>query len=359
MHEVHRLVRDWMESAGMQVRVDAVGNLRGIYGDPVAPRLVIGSHLDTVPRAGAFDGVLGVMIGIALVDAAPVCAVEVVAFSEEEGVRFGVPFIGSRALVGDPVVEPEVLEAIRDFGLDPGLIPQAALGPEVRAYLEFHIEQGPVLDTRKQPLAVVESIVGQTRAEVEFSGQGNHAGTTPMEFRRDALTTAAEWIGFVEQYARGTPGLVATVGRLEVESGAYNVVPRRVRAMLDVRHSENRIREEAVERLHTEAKAIAARRGTSATSTVRNSACATAMNPSMVDALARALEATGYPFHRMPSGAGHDAMIVARKLPAGMLFLRSPNGISHDPDESVLEEDVAAALAAGARFLEDWGKRHA
>lgn len=351
MHQVHQLVSQWMEAAGMSVQVDAVGNLRGVYGE--GTRLMIGSHLDTVPHAGAFDGVLGVMLAIALVEARPDCAIEVVAFSEEEGVRFGVPFIGSRALVGDPVMTPDVLEAIRVFGLDPEQIPKAAIGEDIHGYLEFHIEQGPVLASKNLRLGVVDRIVGQSRCEVAFTGKANHAGTTPMGLRHDALAAAAEWVTFVERYAATTPGLVATVGKLEVKSGASNVIPARVEATLDVRHGYDQTRCVAVTQIRAEGEAIAQRRGVGCTWHDRSSTPATAMATAMVQ---RLTQAAGHQAHIMASGAGHDAMIMASRVPAGMLFLRSPNGISHRPDETVLEEDVAAALELGARFLDDWGK---
>src|SRR6059036_2667238 len=241
MHEAHRLVRGWMEDAGMTVTVDAIGNLRGLLqgARSNAPLLLMGSHLDTVPGAGAFDGVLGVMLGLSLVETLddqtrPEFGIEIVAFSEEEGVRFGVPFLGSRALAGslDAALLDRrdrdgktVAQAIREFGLDPDCIPQAAVRGNVLGYLEFHIEQGPVLDSLDLPLGVVEAIAGQSRFEIHFEGHANHAGTTPMNLRRDALAGAAEWIGCVEREAAATAGLVATVGRIEAQPGAVNVIP--------------------------------------------------------------------------------------------------------------------------------------
>jgi allantoate deiminase len=334
MREVHSLVRGWMEDAGMVVTVDGIGNIRGVYGS--GPRLMIGSHLDSVPNAGAFDGILGVIIGIALVARRPSCAVEVVGFSEEEGVRFGVPFIGSRALVGRPVRSVAVREAVRAFGLTG----PSTLAREVKAYLEFHIEQGPVLDRKNLPLGVVESIVGQARYDVRFEGSANHAGTTPMNLRRDALADSAEWIGLVHKTARRTSGLVATVGKLRVEPGAANIIPGLVHASLDIRHPDDDIRERTAQQLL---------KGTLWEE--RSKQNAVPMDSAM---LAFVVKAAGYPVHRMVSGAGHDAMILAEKIPAAMLFLRSPGGISHHPDEAVRVEDVAAALEVGARYLDAW-----
>ncbi len=222
MHDVHRILGDWMRSIGMAVHVDAAGNLRGVKGDPGRPHILIGSHLDTVPDAGAFDGVLGVVMGIALAETAEI---EVIGFSEEEGVRFSMPFIGSRAVVGKLDATAPILAAIREFGLDPDQPPRARLSPAVAAYLEFHIEQGPVLDNANLQLGIVDAIVGQSRLSLTFTGHANHAGTTPMPLRRDALAAAAEWICAVENFARSTSDLVATTGALTVSPNAGNVVP--------------------------------------------------------------------------------------------------------------------------------------
>ncbi len=345
MRDVHRILGDWMRDLGMQVRIDAVGNLRGIYGDPDAARLLIGSHLDTVPNAGAFDGILGVVMGIALIETQPACPIEVVGFSEEEGVRFAMPFIGSRAVAGtlNPAdIAGPIAQAIRDFGLDPALLPDAKLAPQVTGYLEFHIEQGPVLEKLDLPLAVVDAIVGQSRLWLTFEGHANHAGTTPMDLRHDALAAAAEWIGTVE---RPEPGLVATVGSLAVSPNAGNVIPGRVRASLDVRHACDETRRGAVARLLASAAAAAKRRGVDVHHEQTLDQPTVRMDSHMCDTLA------GIAGHRMTSGAGHDAMILAPVVPSTMLFLRSPGGISHHPDESVLTADVAVALTAGCEFL--------
>lgn len=350
MREVHREVTRWMQEAGMEVWVDAAGNIRGIYGR--GPRLMIGSHLDTVPHAGPFDGILGVMMGIALVEEKPPFAVEVVGFSEEEGVRFRVPFIGSRALVGDPVMDDAVLQAIRDFELDPADLPKA-VARDVKGYLEFHIEQGPVLDQKNLPIGVVEAIVGQSRADIQFQGKAGHAGTTPMTGRCDALAAAAEWIGMVERTAL-EEGVVATVGSLQVEPGAVNVIPGLARASLDVRHKNARKIDKAMEMLQTSAEEIAKRRGVTGWWELRSSHPPADMNRLMTNVLAAAVKSAGHQPFRLPSGAGHDAMILARKVPAAMLFLRSPGGVSHHPAETVDEYVVNAALAAGRKFLQTW-----
>jgi allantoate deiminase len=368
MRSAHAEVRRWMEQAGMTVRVDDAGNLRGRYSGAKSDsrRLIIGSHLDTVPDAGAFDGALGVLLGVALVKLLDgrrlKFSLEVTGFSEEEGIRFGVPFIGSRALVGelDDVLlarrdaqSVSVSDAIRQFGLDPSRVGEAAISEDASGYLEFHIEQGPVLESLSFPLGIVGTIVGQSRVDLQFDGQANHAGTTPMHLRRDALAGAAEWIGAVEREAAAIADLVATIGRLDVRPGARNVIPGSVNLSLDVRHPNDNVRREIVDRFLGCAGQIAARRGLSVSSEVRLDQQAVTMDACLTDALADAVERSGYTVHRMNSGAGHDAMILARRMPAAMLFLRSPGGISHHPNESVLMEDVAAALATGMCFLEE------
>ena len=368
------MLRTSMESLGMSVSVDSVGNLRGYYQGigPDCPRLLIGSHLDTVPNAGAFDGILGVVLGIALVESLGgrrlPFAIEIAGFSEEEGVRFGVPFIGSRALVG--TVDAALLEkkdahgvtvaqAIRDFGLDPSRTPEAVVHGTIRGYIEFHIEQGPVLDELNLPLGIVEGIAGQTQARVSFRGRANHAGTTPMHLRRDPVAAAAEWILAVEQGSRATPGLVATVGKVEALPGASNVIAGEVRASLDVRHADDAQRIAAVDRILSAARDIAQRRGLKFECFSRQEQGTVGCDADLILAMQKAVEAAGFPVHRMISGAGHDAMILAQKMPVAMLFLRSPGGISHHPDERVLSEDVAAAVQAGLRFLDQPEALHA
>lgn len=362
MQAVHADLRSWMERLGMRVTIDAAGNLRGVYPgeNPDSPRLLIGSHLDTVINAGAFDGPLGVVMGIALVDSLEgrhlPYPIEVIGFSEEEGMRFRVPFIGSRALVGslDDELIGLVTPAIRNFGLDPARLPDAVLDSNAGAYLEFHIEQGPVLEQLGCPLGIVEAIAGQSRCSVCFEGHANHAGTTPMGMRRDALTGAAEWICRVEREAVSVPGLVATVGRCEVEPGAVNVIPGIARVSLDLRHADAATRLRALDHVLECAEEIAARRGLCMTIGRGLDQPAVAMDPALCTRLEEAVRSSGYPVHRMASGAGHDAMIVAARVPSAMLFLRTPGGISHHPDETVLAEDIDAALAVGRRFLEQW-----
>ncbi len=364
MRDCHRAISTWMEELGMQISVDAVGNLRGLHGSGERSRLLMGSHLDTVPSAGAYDGVLGVCLALAILEALKGVAlpfdVEVLGFSEEEGVRFRVPFLGSLAAIGhfDPALLDlldsnghTVREAIQQFGLDPAQIPDACVASRAFAYLEFHIEQGPVLDLAGESLAAVEAIAGQSRLESVFRGRANHAGTTPMHLRRDALSGTAEWITRVEEHARSIDGLVATVGTLQVLPGAGNVVPGEVRASLDVRHSCDETRISAVRAMCGEAKQIAFRRGLEFTFEERLNQNAVPMDQRLVRLIERAMHLIGQTPRRMVSGAGHDAMIMAEKLPSAMVFVRSLGGISHHPDEAVHPEDVEKAIRVGVAML--------
>jgi allantoate deiminase len=366
MHDVHRLLRQWMEVAGMTVRVDAAGNLRGLYpgAESDAPRLLIASHVDTVPNAGAYDGILGVVLGISVIEELRgqklPFAIEVIGFSEEEGVRFSKPFLGSLALIGG--LDTEILaradqsgitvaDAICAFGLNPLDLEDARIDTRTFAYLEFHIEQGPVLESENRSLGVVEAIVGQTRLQLVFTGHANHAGTTPMRLRHDALAAAAHWIVEVEQYARQHDGLVATVGRISAKPDASNIIPGEVIVSLDVRHAHNDDRHTSVSALLACAEFAATSRGVRITAQKLHDQPAVPMAEHLVAALAAAAERAGTPAIRMTSGAGHDAMILAEKVPAVMLFLRSPAGLSHHPEESVLPGDVEAALATAMEFL--------
>jgi allantoate deiminase len=366
MHDVHALLRDWMEAAGMTVRIDAIGNLRGFWPGlvPGSPRLLIGSHLDTVPNAGAFDGILGVVLGVAIVEELRgnllPFAIEVIGFSEEEGMRFSKPFLGSLALVGKLDANTlartdrsgvSVRQAIDDYGLDPTQLPAAALAKETFAYLEFHIEQGPMLESENIALGIVEALVGQTRMELIFTGQANHAGTTPMHLRHDAIAAAAEWIVAVEDHANSHNGLVATVGKVEASPGAGNVIAGQVIASLDVRHADDRVREASVLAILRLAETAATGRGVHVTSTRQLEQPAVPLDPHLTAVLCKAAANAGFPARRMTSGAGHDAMILAPTVPSAMLFLRSPGGLSHHPDETVLPQDVEAALATAMEFL--------
>lgn len=367
----------WMAQAGMSTRVDAIGTLRGSYpgSNPSAPRLVLGSHIDSVRDAGRYDGVLGVMVAVAAVerlagDRHLPFGVEVVAFPDEEGLRFGTTYLGSAALAG--TFEPAWLdvrddagitlrEAVRQCGGDPTRLDEARLQPgEAFAYVEAHIEQGPRLEAADLPLGVVTAIAGQSRLNVCFTGQAGHAGTVPMTMRRDPAPAAAALVLAAETLARETPDLLATVGRIVTEPGASNVIPGSVTVTLDVRHPADAVRNNAVDALHGVAKQEAHRRQLGLDWEVMRSHPATACHPGLTDSIrVAATHATGEAPLDLPSGAGHDAVTMATALPVGMLFIRCEGGISHNPAEAVTEADVAAAIAALDALLETLGEHAA
>ncbi len=371
MRKAHRLVSAWMVTAGMATRVDAAGNMCGVYYPPGCDsqrRVMIGSHLDTVVDAGRYDGVLGVMLGVAVVQrlreaGTPLpWGVEVIGFSEEEGVRFGTPFIGSRAMAGtldDALLRlcdstgVSVQEALREFGADMGSAAECAVeAGEIVAYLEPHIEQGPRLEAMGAPLGVVRAIAGQTRLTVEWTGAGGHAGTVPMEGRRDALVAACRWATAVAEMGRETEGLVATVGRLEVEPNATNCIPRLVRTSLDVRHEDDAVRTDAVRKLTARAREIGVESHVGVEIRYDHAHAAVAMDAELTARLSSAIAKSGGRPHQLVSGAGHDAGVMAALAPTAMLFLRNPGGVSHDPAEAVALDDVTAALGVLVEFIE-------
>ena len=379
--DAHTLLTWWFRQANLTARTDDAGNLRATRKSPQenAPTFLLFSHIDTVTNAGAFDGPLGVLLALAAIEqlgATPLpFHIELIAFSEEEGVRFSFPFLSSLAATGQ--LTPEHLartdpdgisvgDAIRSFTradgthLDPANIPLTCpLSPNTFGALEVHIEQGPVLDKSDTSLAVVEAIVGQSRLELTFEGHANHAGTTPMSHRHDALAAAAQWIVEVERYASNYTQLVATVGRLTTEPGAVNVIPGTVRTSLDVRHPKDESRHAAIAHLLTKAEAAGALRGVRVHATVQSEQRAVPMDRDLTLKLHQAAERAGYDAQPIFSGAGHDAMILASAgastgaapIPTTMLFLRTPNGLSHHPNEDVRPEDVEAALATVLNLL--------
>jgi allantoate deiminase len=368
MRRLHGLLAKWMEEAGLVVRLDPAGNLIGRYEGlrPGLPVLAIGSHLDTVPNAGKYDGVLGVLLGIAAVRALAgrklPFGIDVIAFSEEEGVRYRTPFLGSlaaagrfdRKLLDTPDADGITMaDAFRTFGLDPARIDEAAYpAGGLLGYVEPHIEQGPVLETQGAAVGVVEAIAGQSRIWAEFRGRAGHAGTLPMDGRQDALAAAAELVVAVERHARSTNGLRATVGTLAVEPGASNVIPGNARLSIDVRHARDEFRSPAVAYILVEAIMLAKRRGVEFKVTQEEHHRAVPTDPFLSGLLAEAIAARGHAPHRLVSGAGHDAGVMAAVAPMAMLFVRSPGGVSHHPDECVLPEDVAAALESLVCFLD-------
>jgi allantoate deiminase len=341
MRRANELVGEWMAAAGLDVREDAVGNLIGRRGSGRA--LVLGSHLDTVVDAGRFDGPLGVLVGIACAERVSQQPLEVVGFADEEGVRYGTAYLGSAAMAGRfDSAWPALRDAdgVRLGDLLRGDPSTAAREPaELLGYLEVHIEQGPVLERLGEPVGAVTAITGQSHAEVTLRGEAGHAGTVPMQDRRDALCAAAELVLAAERL-----GVIATVGRLEVDPGARNVIPGVATLTVDVRHGDDDARHAAVAALRERAEAIAAARGIGLEWRSTAELAAVPMD----DRLTRAL---GAELPRLPSGAGHDAAMMAAITPAAMLFVRCRGGISHHPDESVEEEDVAVAIDVVERVL--------
>jgi allantoate deiminase len=371
MRRAHEYVTSWMREAGLAVRRDNIGNLRGRYGAAAAgdaPTVLLGSHLDSVRDAGKYDGPLGVMVAIATVQrlhdsgSRLPFAIEVVAFADEEGLRYGASYLGSRALAGafDPsdldLVDARgvtMADAIRAFGGDSDRLAEDRWnGGRLLGYCEVHIEQGPVLEARDLPLGVVSTISGFSRSAVTFTGKAAHAGTTPMDRRHDALAAAAEFVLAVEAEGRATSGLVATVGQLAVSPGAMNVVPGEVVLSLDVRHTDDAVRAEHVRRLLQGAQDIAKRRGLSVESQRIDEEDSVACSPRLKSLLERAIGELGHPAMQLASGAGHDAVVMSRLTEAAMLFVRCKGGVSHHPAESVADDDVAVAIDVLSKFLE-------
>lgn len=367
--QLHAALSAWASELHLESWVDAAGNWHAALPAATAgaPTFVIGSHLDTVPDGGRYDGLLGVVLGLVLAGtlkqqgARLPYRLEVLAFTEEEGVRFGVPFIGSLSWLGEAggLLELQdaqgvsVRRAMQDFGLDPERLLEAALTGPYLGFLEFHIEQGPVLEAAGQPLGIVGALVGHHRLRLTFTGRANHAGTTPMNARQDALMAAAEWMLAAETLARQTPGLVATVGRLQVLPGATNVIPGRAELSLDLRHQGDELRAATWTELEAALHTISARRGVQAHAEVLTVIPAVPLDNTLRHSLGQAARSVGLDAPELVSGAGHDAMIVARAMPAAMLFLRTPGGLSHHPDEAVAHGDVQAALDLAWRFLLD------
>jgi allantoate deiminase len=367
----------WMEEAGMTARRDHAGNLVGRYEGqtPEAPALLIGSHIDSVRNGGRYDGALGVMLGVDVVEALSAAgrrlpfAVEVIAFGDEEGSRFPASMTCSRAVAG--TVKPSVMEmtdgdgvslaeAFAAFALDPTRLEEAARKPgEVFAFLEAHIEQGPVLEAGGLALGVVTAIAAQKRLMVRFTGMAGHAGTTPMNLRKDPGPAAAEAILALEKICSGgKDGLVGTVGRITALPGAFNVIPGAVEYSMDVRAEVAATRDAAVEAVTAEIQAIAARRGLEVGITLMQDLAASPCDPGLTALLEEAVAATGQPPRRLPSGAGHDAMVIADLCPTAMLFIRCEGGISHNPRESVTEADCAVAARAMLNFVERLAARN-
>lgn len=372
----HRAAADqvaiWMREAGMSAHIDALGTVVGRYEGATsdAPVLLIGSHIDTVRNAGKYDGNLGVIVGIEVVRRLSAAgtrlpfAIEVLAFGDEEGVRFPVTLTTSRAVAGSfeasalGARDPDGIslrEALAAFGGDPAGAGACARDPKrVLGYVEVHIEQGPVLEERNLAVGVVTAIAGATRAHVTVTGFAGHAGTVPMGLRRDAGTAAAEMVLSVEQIARFSGDVVATVGRLEFLPGAVNVVPGGARFTLDLRSASDDSRKKAFNAVVSAFGDIAARRGVGVKVEAFYDEPAATCSPSIVAGLSEAVQAEGSEPLLLPSGAGHDGLAMVSLCSFGMLFVRCKGGISHNPAESVTAADVERATNVLERFVRDF-----
>jgi allantoate deiminase len=365
MARAHEQVSEWMREAGMTVRRDNVGNLRGRYEGTGDATLLLGSHLDSVRDAGKYDGPLGVLIAIAAVQRLGrrlPFAIEVVAFADEEGLRFGSTYLGSRALAGTfEVADLErtdasgitMAEAIRGFGGDPARIGDDRWRDgKPLGYCEVHIEQGPELEARGLPVGVVSGIAGQNRYALTFAGVAGHAGTVPMERRHDALPAAAEFVLAVEAEARSRPGLVATVGQLQVQPGAVNVIPGQVDLSLDIRHAHDTTRAGAAEQILERANAIANKRNLRVAVELMSENAAVPCSPRLVGLLSQAVADLSHEVVQLPSGAGHDGVAMSSLTDIAMLFVRCRGGVSHNPAESVTVDDVGVAIDVLGKFFE-------
>jgi len=367
------LILGWMRDAGMRAHIDAIGNVCGRYeGErPGLPCLMLGSHYDTVRDAGKWDGPLGLITAISCVanldrnGRRMPFAIEVAGFADEEGVRFASTLLGSRAVAG--TFDESVLstrdqagialrDALKDFGLDPGHIGVAARRRrELLAYLELHIEQGPVLEEQQLPIGVVTAIAGATRLSVRLAGMAGHAGTVPMALRRDALTGAAECIGAIEEFCRTDDGgLVGTVGYIHAAPGATNVIPGQVSFTMDIRAPTDQRRKRAVTDMVRRIEAIAKRRKLELQLNVTHENRTVPCAPWLKEQIAEAIAAEGFRVFELPSGAGHDGMAMIDVADVGMIFVRCRGGVSHHPDEHVELADADAGARVLLRIIENF-----
>ncbi len=370
LREAQDAVAGWMRDAGMgAVRRDNVGNLSGRYEARAAgaKTLLLGSHLDTVRDAGKYDGPLGVLVALALVERLHArhvrlpFAIDVVAFADEESLRYHTCYLGSASVAGafnarDLVLVDDdgvtMAAAIHAFGGDPAAIAtDARRSDELLGYCEVHIEQGPVLERLGRPVGVVSAIMGQSRVTIDFVGQAGHAGTVPMDARHDALCAAAEFVLAVEGVGRATEGLVATVGQVAIQPGASNVIPGAARLSLDVRHGDDARRAEACRLLQRQAIDMGRERGVAVHWQAAQESPTTSCDDALTQTLTTAIAARGYDVTSLPSGAGHDAVALSNLTRAAMLFVRCKGGVSHNPAESISTDDVAVAIAVMDDFL--------
>ena len=368
MRRANELVESWMLKAGLSTGVDALGNLIGSLPGPNqdSKTLLLGSHLDTVRNAGKYDGPLGVLTAIACLEQIRVAkralpfAIKVVAFADEEGARFQTAYLGSRALTGQLDEKDLALvdengvtmeQAILQFGGDPAKLEFSRMaGEDLLGYVEVHIEQGPVLEQKNLAVGVVTAIAGQTRAKLKFEGRPGHAGTTPMDMRQDALCGASEFIVDADKYARQHPGLVATVGQISAEPNVSNVIPGICRLTLDLRHQADAIRRNGCKNLAKIVAGIEQQRGLKILWQTVQETDSVPCSPQLTELMSDAVRKHQPDVISLPSGAGHDAAVMAKITPVAMLFVRCKGGVSHHPDESVLE-DVRVALDVLTDFV--------
>ncbi len=354
------LVASYMEEAGLAVREDAIGNLFGRREgrDPEAPAVLVGSHVDSVYNGGDFDGPLGVLAGIEVVQAMEENGVltdrtvEVVAFTDEEGARFSFGMIGSRALAGHLSSGDlehtdgdglSVALAMREYGLDPDQVDDARRGQgSLAAYLELHIEQGRVLESEDLPAGIVTGIAGPVWLRFSLRGEPGHAGATPMDRRHDALAAAAEIVGAVEEEASSSTSAVGTVGQIEARPGGINIIPGGVDFSVDLRDIDVAVRDGVEERIRERAEEVCARRGVELGIEELQRLDPAPCSEEVRSVISGACEELGIRPHSLPSGAGHDGMHLASLCPMGMIFVRSKDGISHNPEEWSSKEDCEA-----------------
>ena len=373
MARTNALVGGWMKALGGKVSIDGWGNLIGHFpGASVdAKTLLLGSHLDTVPNAGKFDGPLGVLVALTAFESLASRGVrlpfhvDVLGFSDEEGTRFHSAFLGSGALAGvltetdldlHDVQGVTLREAVAKYqGVGKVTLPAPRYRPEdLLGYIEVHIEQGPVLQEMDCALGVVDAIAAQTRLVYTVGGKAGHAGTTPMPLRHDALAGAAELVLAVERIGLETPGAVATVGQIEAQPGASNVIPRQARFSVDIRHPDWRIVDDMCARLAAEADCLSTRRPLLVSHNLVQRTEGIQCEPRHLVHLEAAVKSAQNSVPHLISGAGHDGVIFSRLCPIGMLFVRCKDGLSHHPDEQVDLADIASAITALARFLENF-----
>ncbi|GAA3995204.1 allantoate amidohydrolase [Hymenobacter fastidiosus] len=364
------LVRGWFEAAGLSTRLDGIGNVRGrlVSPDPRAKTFVMASHIDTVVNAGKFDGPLGVLLGLDLLEnllarqAELPFHLELIAFSDEEGVRFHTTYLGSKVVAGSfdqgllsktDAAGISLAQAVETMGGNVAALAADAIpADQWLGYFEAHIEQGPVLWERNIPVALVTAIAGQRRVELTFRGMAGHAGTVPMDMRQDALAGAARFVLAVEQFGRqNKAGLVATVGKLDVRHAASNVIAGETTCSLDLRSADAARLESAYEALFAQAGDIAAGRNLTLHWNPIQHTAPVACDANLNALLARAIADSGYPVVELVSGAGHDAVPVSFVAPATMLFVRCFQGISHNPLENAELTDIAAAIQVSEQFL--------